>query len=197
MKRSVILTDRLGPDILSAFWTKGQVLHRERAHLKVRGFSIVLNALLTRKLATFLSRLNEISGGCEKNAPVSGSFWSISKLLRMIAFTGLLRGWNVRVNGILSFFSFCDVCSADCRSILLSAVMGGDLLWRRANARNVSFSISVRWSIYIINSVDKPNFCVSLPHRRSTTVSLETNPLYNTRQDALTLQSNATQESGH
>ena len=72
MKRSVILTDRLGPDILSAFWTKGQVLHRERAHLKVPGFSIVLNVLLTRKLPTFLSRLNEISGGCEKIAPVSG-----------------------------------------------------------------------------------------------------------------------------
>ena len=50
-------------------------------------------------------------------------------------------------------------------------------LWRRANARNVSFSISVRWSIYIINSVDKPNFRVSVAHRRSTTVSLETNPL--------------------
>ena len=31
-------------------------------------------------------------------------------------------------------------------------------LKRRANARNVSFSISVRWSIYIVNSVDKPNF---------------------------------------
>ena len=27
---------------------KGHVLHRERAHLKVPGFSIVLNALLTR-----------------------------------------------------------------------------------------------------------------------------------------------------
>ena len=66
MKRSVILTDRLGHDILSAFWTKGQVLHRERTHLKVPGFSIVLNVLLTRKLPTFLSRLNEISGGCEK-----------------------------------------------------------------------------------------------------------------------------------
>ena len=51
-------------------------------------------------------------------------------------------------------------------------------LWRRANARNVSFSISVRWSIYIVNSVDKPTFRVSLPHRRSTTVSLETNPIY-------------------
>ena len=74
MKRSVILTDRLGPDILSAFWTKGHVLHRERAHLKVPGFSIVLNVLLTRKLPTFLSRSNEISGGCEKIAPVSGSF---------------------------------------------------------------------------------------------------------------------------
>ena len=71
MKRSVILTDRLGPDILSAFWTKGQVLLRERAHLKVPGFSIVLNVLLTRKLPTFLSRLNEISSGCEKIAPVS------------------------------------------------------------------------------------------------------------------------------
>ena len=32
--------------------------------------------------------------------------------------------------------------------------------------------------IYIINSVDKPNFRVSLPHRPSTTVSLETNPVY-------------------
>ena len=62
MKRSVILTDRLGPDILSAFWTKGQVLNRECAHLKVPGFSIVLNVLLTRKLPTFLSRLNKISG---------------------------------------------------------------------------------------------------------------------------------------
>jgi len=28
--------------------------------------------LLTRKLPTFLSRLNEISGGCKKIAPVSG-----------------------------------------------------------------------------------------------------------------------------
>ena len=89
MKRSVILTDRLGLDILSAFWTKGQVLHRERAHLKVPGFSIVcLNVLLTRKLPTFLSRLNKISGGCEKIAPFSGSFCSFSKLLRMRAFTG-------------------------------------------------------------------------------------------------------------
>ena len=31
-------------------------------------------ALLTKKLPMFLSRLNEINGGCEKILPVSGSF---------------------------------------------------------------------------------------------------------------------------
>ena len=56
---------------------KGQVLHRERAHLKVSGCSVVLNAFLTRKLPTFLSRLNEISGGCEEILAVSRSFCSI------------------------------------------------------------------------------------------------------------------------
>ena len=60
MKRSLILTDRLNPDILLVLRVKGQVLHRERAHLKV---------------TTFLSRLNEINGGCEKILPVSGSFF--------------------------------------------------------------------------------------------------------------------------
>ena len=32
--------------------------------------------LLTKKLPMFLSRLNEINGGCKKILPVSGSFWS-------------------------------------------------------------------------------------------------------------------------
>ena len=66
MKRSVILIDRLGPDILLVLTMKRQVLHRERAHLKVPGCSLVLSALLTKKLPTFLSRLNEISGGHKK-----------------------------------------------------------------------------------------------------------------------------------
>ena len=35
--RSVILIDRLDPVVLSALRIKGQVLHRLRAHLKVRG----------------------------------------------------------------------------------------------------------------------------------------------------------------
>ena len=88
MKRSVILTDRLGPDILLVLTMKlRQVLHREREHLKVPGCSLVLNALLTKNLPTFLSRLNEISGGCEKILPVSGSFWSNLNLLRMMLLT--------------------------------------------------------------------------------------------------------------
>ena len=139
MKRSVILTDRLGPDILSAFWTKGQVLHRERAHLKVPGFSIVLNALLTRKLPTFLSRLNEISGGCEKIAPVSGSFWSILKLLRMIAFTGLLRGWNV-------WLSLCKI-----KLVHLSTpacVLSYTLLWH--NMQKVILSNTDKWAFFFL-----------------------------------------------
>ena len=39
VKRSVILTDRLEPDILLAFWTKGQVLHRKRAFESTRPLS--------------------------------------------------------------------------------------------------------------------------------------------------------------
>ena len=50
MKQSVILTDRFGPDILLVLRVKGQVLHRERANLKVPGCSLVLNALLTKQV---------------------------------------------------------------------------------------------------------------------------------------------------
>ena len=77
MKQSVMLKDCLGAhisDISLVLSVKGQVLHRERAHLKVPGYSLVLSALLTKKLPTFLSRLNEISGDCEKILLVSGSF---------------------------------------------------------------------------------------------------------------------------
>ena len=35
-------------------------------------------------LPMFLSRLNESSGGCEKIVPVSESFWSSLKFLRLI-----------------------------------------------------------------------------------------------------------------
>ena len=44
-----------GPEILTVSEIKGQVLHRVRLHVKVPGWSLDLNALLTRKLPKFLS----------------------------------------------------------------------------------------------------------------------------------------------
>ena len=56
----------------------------------------------TRKLPTFLSRLNEISGGCEKNAPVSGSFCTFSRHF----FLGTLSHWRQLRNDV---YDDCDV----------------------------------------------------------------------------------------
>ena len=49
VKWSVTLTDRLGPEILTVLEIKGQVLHRVRLHVKVPGWLLSLNALLTKK----------------------------------------------------------------------------------------------------------------------------------------------------
>ena len=77
------LTDRLGPEILTVLKIKGQVLHRMRLHVKVPGWLLNLNALLTKKLPRFLSRFNEMSGGRENMCLISGSFRRILKVLRM------------------------------------------------------------------------------------------------------------------
>ena len=53
MKWSVILVDRLGPEILTMLEIKGQVLHLVRVHLKVPGWLSDLKVLLTRKLPMF------------------------------------------------------------------------------------------------------------------------------------------------
>ena len=79
---------------------KGQVLHRVCLHVKVPGWLLNLNALLTRKLPKFLSRLNEVSGGRGNMCLVWGLLQTILKFLRiafLIArFCGSLdRGeWN-------------------------------------------------------------------------------------------------------
>ena len=56
-----------------------------------------------------------------------------------------------------------------------------DSLRRRANARNVSFRISLRWLIHIINPFDETKLSCYTSHRRSTTVSLETYPSISSR----------------
>ena len=66
------LTDRLGPEILTVLEIKGQVLHRVH-RVKVPGWLLNLNALLTKKLPKLLPRLNEMSGGRENMCLVSGS----------------------------------------------------------------------------------------------------------------------------
>ena len=101
VKWSVTLTDRLGPEILTVFEIKGQVLHRVRLHVKVPEWLLNLNALLTKKLPKFLSRLNEMSGGRENMCLVSGS-------LRRIFENDF---FDCKVS------SFCEVCNAVSRSI--------------------------------------------------------------------------------
>ena len=93
MKWSVTLTDRLDPEILTVLEKKGQVLHRVRLHVKVPGWLSNLNALLTKTLPKFLSRLNEMSGGGENMCLVSGSLRRILKFLRMTFLIARLCGW--------------------------------------------------------------------------------------------------------
>ena len=75
VKWSATLTDRLGPKFLTVLEIKGQLelLHHVRLHMKVPGWLLNLNALLTEKLPKFLSRLNGMSGGRENMCLVSGS----------------------------------------------------------------------------------------------------------------------------
>ena len=51
-----------------------------------------------------------------------------------------------------------------------------DSLWQRANALNISFQSLYGSQFTLSTQLINPKFCVSLPHRRSTTVSVETNP---------------------
>ena len=52
------------------------------------------------------------------------------------------------------------------------------LLWQRANAWNLNLFNSLLWQIYDLNYVINTNLPVILFHQYSTTVSLETYPLY-------------------
>ena len=64
-----------------------------RLHVKIPGWLLNLNALLTKKLPKCLSRLNEMSGGRENMCLVSGSLWRILKFLRMTFSIARFCGW--------------------------------------------------------------------------------------------------------
>ena len=72
---------------------RNKVLHRVRLHVKVPGWSLNLNALLTKKLHKFLSRLIEMSGGRENMCLVSGSLRRILKFFKMTFLIARFCGW--------------------------------------------------------------------------------------------------------
>ena len=88
-----LLFELLETEILTVLEIKGQVLHRVRLRVKVPGWLLNLNALLTKKLPKFLSRLNEMSGGRENICLVSGSLRRILKFLRMTFLIVRFCGW--------------------------------------------------------------------------------------------------------
>lgn len=53
VKWSVVLGDRFGPEMLTLLEIKGQAMHRVRVHLKVSGWFLDFNTILTRKLPCF------------------------------------------------------------------------------------------------------------------------------------------------
>ena len=75
VKWSVTLTDRLGPEILTVLEIKGQVLHRVRLHVKLPGWLLNLNALLTKKLARGNMCLVSVPDlNCAKNMKIAKAF---------------------------------------------------------------------------------------------------------------------------
>ena len=72
---SRIFMDRLGPDVFSTFYMKGEVLHRVRA-FKGSRFTICLECNSEQEVAYVFISLNEITRGYEKIERVSGSFLS-------------------------------------------------------------------------------------------------------------------------
>ena len=93
VKWSATLTDQLRPEILTVLEIKGQVLLHVPLHVKVPGWLLNLNALLTKKLPRFLSRLNEMSGGRESMCFVWGSLRRIFKFLRKTFLIARFCGW--------------------------------------------------------------------------------------------------------
>ena len=79
-----------------------------------------------------------------------------------------LSRYHVPTNSVARFFAYKHTQNPQ---FLLS-------LWRRANARKVGLLTLYRGQFTLSTQSIKPNYPVILSHRHSTTVSLETYPLY-------------------
>ena len=88
---------------------KGQVLHHARAHLKVPGWSLVWNELLTKKLPMFLSRLNEMSGGCEKIVREIACSYKVKDNKIYIAKEADTHPFTGKLHGIIHSCPGCEI----------------------------------------------------------------------------------------
>ena len=118
-------------------------------------------------------------------------FWTTSKfVLKQLDYSlsiSISRIYfsNCSLNPRVNLFCCFSRCRAPTNSVAPSFFVWTthnpqflDSLQQRSNARNVSFRISLRWPIQIMNTVDETKLSCNTPHRRSTTVSLGTYPLY-------------------
>ena len=62
-------------------------------HVKAPGWLLNLNALVTKKLPRFLSRMNEMNGGRGNMCLVSGSLRNILKFLKVTFLIARFCGW--------------------------------------------------------------------------------------------------------
>ena len=142
VKWSVILADRLGIEIFAILEIKGKVLHH--LHLKVPGWLSDLNALLTRKLPMFFSRLNEISVGRRNRF----SFGIIAENFEVFGndifeYKALWVG-SVRVYGILFWFLRFVTCgfSVDFLGVIFACGYGVAMFFRKL-AHSLAFVVKV------------------------------------------------------
>ena len=90
VKWSVILIDRLGPDILLALWMKGQVLHRARAHLKVPGNLLIDSHRFRRHKNNIPTAFHSLSLFTLTNIQLNPLFLKNFKLLQNDPETGTI-----------------------------------------------------------------------------------------------------------
>ena len=87
----MILADQLGPEILTMLQNKRTSF--ASCACNVPGWFSDLNALLTRKLLLFFSRLNELGGGRGNMFLVLGSLPRTLKFLIVTFLTARFGGW--------------------------------------------------------------------------------------------------------
>ena len=117
---------------------------------------------LNRSLDTLICRIILSNIWQSAASPYIKEAQKAAKLLnKNLVFKSTLLIVTVSRNAFHSTNSFC--CFSRCQAPTTHNPQFLDSLRRRANARNVSFRISLRWPIHIINPVDKTKLSCNTP----------------------------------